>query len=89
MLKPQGARAWIAPLGTPLDGSGWVEIGTIADDGIVYQEESVPYSFTRAFFASQPPKVERAARERRRLEISSYRWPDASRVKREYHRRRR
>jgi hypothetical protein len=47
-----------------------------------------PYSFARAWFASQPPKVERLARERYRREILRYRWPRISIVKAEYRRRR-
>jgi hypothetical protein len=48
-----------------------------------------PYSFARAWFDSQPPKIERLARERRRREITRHRWPAAARVKRAYRRRRR
>ncbi|MER7213172.1 hypothetical protein ABT340_39430 [Streptosporangium sp. NPDC000239] len=48
-----------------------------------------PYSFAREFFASQPSKVERLARERRRWQMLRHQWPVMSRVKASYHRRRR
>ncbi len=47
-----------------------------------------PYSFARTWFASQPPKVERLARERYRRAILRYRWPRISIVKAECRRRR-
>ncbi|MEV7013334.1 hypothetical protein [Streptosporangium sp. NPDC051022] len=47
------------------------------------------HSFAKAFFATQPPKYEHLARQRRRWQILRYRWPAVSAVKTAYHRRRR
>ncbi|WP_188188014.1 hypothetical protein [Nonomuraea sp. SYSU D8015] len=90
MLEQQGARAWIAPLGTPLDEPGWVEIGTIHDDGLVFEPEPKPLPDWSA-----PKRLTITLRGRGRFGWRFYQtfWqtpgPHARRVKREYHRRRR
>ena len=48
-----------------------------------------PYSFSRLWFATQPPKVRVLAYERRERLIRLDRWPQMSRVKSEYRRRNR
>lgn len=75
-------RVWIAPLGTELDGPGWTEIGRTVDDGLVFIDDLVR--------DEQP-----TPRQKSRI-AAWWRWhrigrpmPDLSRVKREYHRRRR
>ncbi|MGW4411177.1 hypothetical protein ACWEJ6_44600 [Nonomuraea sp. NPDC004702] len=52
-------------------------------------ETNEPYSFARAWFATQPPKVERLARQRYRWVGIRYHWPASQRIKTEYRRRRR
>lgn len=83
-------RAWIAPLGTPLDAPGWTEIGAVDHDGLVLDEQPVQlpeWPATRRYTIT--------LRGRGRFPWRFYRQffgtpgPHASRVKREYRRRRR
>ncbi|MET8866508.1 hypothetical protein ABZW11_26520 [Nonomuraea sp. NPDC004580] len=82
------SRVWAAALGTPLDGPSWAEIGTLVGDGLgVEHEEPLP--------ADWPFDTLTTITGRVRLAWGGYRWlfrrtsPAASRVKREYRRRRR
>jgi hypothetical protein len=47
------------------------------------------YNFAHLWFADQPPKAERLARQRYRWAAIRDIWPASERGKREYHRRRR
>jgi hypothetical protein len=106
-------RVWAAPVGTPLNGPGWVEIGQAHDDGLVIPAEDVPpvslnivngpgivlvlerdrrTGQTRMFCDDGTPRSRRRlAKESARFDrdVLTIRWPQASRVKREYRRRRR
>jgi hypothetical protein len=86
------SRAWIAPAGTPLNADGWIEIGHIVDDGLVFFDDiprdlpPIQWPAGAAFLLTAP-----------RSQLTWWRWllatgrpgPDASRVKAEYRRRRR
>lgn len=86
-------RAWIAALGTPLDGPGWTEIGTLDHDGLVYEVGEPLVESELPLMPLRPITI--TLRMRGRFPWRFYRQffgtpgPHASRVKREYHRRRR
>jgi hypothetical protein len=102
-------RIWAAPVGTPLTGPGWTEIGQAHDapvfiDDLPQTGPPIRWPTTVIITTDRRTGLARVIcddgtpRSRRRLakEIARFdrdalaiRWPGASRVKREYHRRRR
>ncbi|MEV4287386.1 hypothetical protein AB0K40_17920 [Nonomuraea bangladeshensis] len=88
---PNGTgRAWIAPLGTDLDAPGWTEIGTTHDDGLIIDDippAGPPFQWpvTITLTAVSPS----SGWWRLYRDLIGITHPNASRVKRAYHRRRR
>lgn len=87
------ATLWWAPLGTGSDESGWVELGHVTDDGLVFEVE--PIDPIEDWTVPALGAIAITLRGRGRFGWRFYQlfWgtpgPHASRVKREYHRRHR
>ncbi|MFI7449566.1 hypothetical protein ACIBQX_18865 [Nonomuraea sp. NPDC049714] len=81
-------RAWIAPLGTSPDEPGWTEIGYIGNDGLIFEDEPEPlpeWLTPRRYTITLRGRFPWRFYQR----FFGTPGPHASRVKREYHRRRR
>jgi len=82
-------NAWFAPVDTGLDEPGWMPLGHITDDGVLYPEPGIPAKsiLDRTVMFTIPPTVTEITWRWHRL-LTGRPDPAVRRIKSEYHRRR-